>query len=103
MTTIYQIPLGSGAQQFTVDLGGTKYKIRLLYRKADGGGWFLDLYDARGNIVLAGLPLRPGHDLLEPYQYLGIGHLYVAVDGGAERDPDYSDMGSAVSLYYKEP
>ena len=45
---MYAIPLSTGAQQFTIKLGENALQIRLVWREAQGGGWFMDLADTAG-------------------------------------------------------
>lgn len=101
--TTYQIPLQTGAQEFPIALGGTRYRLRFVWRDATEAGWYVDLYASDGTAILLSVPLRPGHDLLEQHQHLGIGSLYVTVDGQTDSDPDYADMGDTLQLYYKAP
>lgn len=96
----YAIPLTTGAQQFTIKLGENALQIRLVWREAQGGGWFMDLSDTDGTQVLSGLALRCGHDLLEEHAYLGLGKLTVFLDGKSDSDPIYDDMGWQIQLIW---
>ncbi len=96
----YAIPLTTGAQQFTIKLGENALQIRLVWREAQGGGWFMDLSDTDGTQVLSGLALRCGHDLLEEHAYLGLGKLTVFLDGKSDSDPIYDDMGRQIQLIW---
>ena len=98
--TVYSIPLYSGAQQFQVSLEDRTVQIRLIWREAEGGGWIMDLLETDGTPILAGLPLRCGQNLLEQYQYLGLGKMMCLIDGDDSRDPTYEDMGSTLQLYW---
>lgn len=100
---VFQIPLQSGAQEFPIRLNGTLRRLRFVWREAVEGGWFVDVAGSDGAAILSGLPLRPGHDLLEQHQHLGIGHLFVTVNGETDRDPTYAEMGDTVQLYYRPP
>lgn len=44
---VFEIPLSSGAQKFSIRLGENTLQIRLVWREAEGGGWFIDLFDNR--------------------------------------------------------
>ncbi len=98
--TVYSIPLYSGAQQFQVSLENRTIQIRLIWREAEGGGWFMDLSETDGTPILAGLPLRCGYNLLEQYQYLGLGKMMCLIDGDDSHEPTYEDMGSTLKLYW---
>lgn len=97
----YEIPLTTGAQEFSVSLGDYQYTMTLIYREADGGGWFLDMVRADGSGAVYGIPIVIGPDLLAQHQYKGFGHLYASIDGGAERIPTWDDMGSVLSLQWE--
>ncbi len=97
---MYVIPLSTGAQQFTIKLGENALQIRLVWREAQGGGWFMDLSDTDGTPVLSGLALRCGHDLLEEHVHLGLGKLTVSLDGKSDSDPVYEDMGRQIQLIW---
>ena len=64
---IFEIPLSTGAQKFSIRLGDNTLQIRLVWREAQGGGWFIDLFDNDGVELIAGIPLRCGRDLLEEH------------------------------------
>lgn len=94
--TVYAIPLKPRAQTLEVDLGAAQYYVRLLYCDvlSGEGGWILDVASSAGVILLAGLPLVTGGDLLEPYAYLGIGvKLFVITPGMPYLVPSYTALG----------
>lgn len=96
--TRYQIPLIEGAQSFTINLGDFQYKMTLIYRDADGGGWFLDMERTDSGDAIYGIPLLLETDLLSQHYYKNFGHLFVEMDGGLKRRPTYEDMGKTVIL-----
>lgn len=100
MATVYEIPLNTGAQSFTVNLGGTQFKMRLIYRNAVGGGWFLDMEKVDKTDAIYGIPLLIGIDLLEQYQHKGFGHLMATLESGQGGNPTYEDMGTALHLFW---
>lgn len=97
----YEIPLTEGPQEFSVSLGGAQYTMTIVFREADGGGWFLDMVRADGSGAVRGIPLVVGSDLLAQHQYKHFGHLYAVLDGGAVRVPTWEDMGSVISLQWE--
>lgn len=97
----FEIPLSSGCQRFTVELGERTLTLCLIYRYADFGGWYLDIYDDESALLIGGIPLVIGRDLLEQYQHMGLGHLTVELDGGATKDPTYEDMGTTVRIFWE--
>lgn len=100
--TIYEIPLSTGNQSFTVALGGSDYRLTLVYRDADdGAAWLLDIADTSGTVIVSGIPLVTGADLLAQYKHLGIGgQLFVQTDGDPEAVPTYASLGATAGLYW---
>nr|DAG77440.1 MAG TPA: hypothetical protein [Caudoviricetes sp.] len=96
-----QIPLTSGAQFFNIALGEEYYTLKLSFRDANYGGWFLDIASLDGENVISGIPLVCGVDLLAQYQYLGLGHLYAFVNGLYTKEPEYADMGRDLQLFWE--
>lgn len=105
MATVSEIPLTpSQARIFTVTLSGTVYGMRLTYDDAQDGCWILDIGDSVGNLLVAGIPLVTGVDLLAQYSYLGIpGALLVTTDRGAGEVPTFGGLGLTSHLYYVTP
>ena len=101
MSTYFQIPLASGAQSFSINLGGTQYKMTLIYRKAVNGGWFLDMEKADGTDSILGIPIIVGPDLLSQHAYKNFGHLIATLESG-KSNVEYVDMGKSISLYWYE-
>ena len=102
MATIVEIPVRrSQAQRFSVTLGGTAYNVRLTYDIAQEGCWVLDIGDANGALLVAGIPLVTGVDLLAQYAYLGFGgSLVVTTDRGAGEVPTFDGLGVTSHLYF---
>jgi hypothetical protein len=99
----YEIPLSPQPQTFSISLAGVAYNITLLWRESPvGGGWFIDLADASGNAILAGIPLVTGVDLLAQHKHLGIkAQLWVATDGVNYFDtPTFQNIGVSSHLYF---
>lgn len=96
--TMYKIPLTTGAQSFSINLGDVQYRMKLIYRSSEGGGWFLDMERADETDAIYGIPLVLGVDLLKQHAHKSFGHLYVNMDGGAKHQPTYEEMGNTVIL-----
>ena len=101
MTTL-QIPLSVGAQTFSIVLGGVQYQMTLIYRKAAGGGWFLDMARADGTDAVKGIPLVVGPDLLAQHKHKHFGALRCSLPGGVERSPNYEDVGAQLTLLWSD-
>lgn len=103
MTTITQIPIQQSVpQQFGVYLNKVRYVFRLFYVDTDEGGWELSIGDSNGNPLACGIPLVTNCDLLEQYEYLGIGgQLYVATPGpDLLKPPTEDNLGQTSFLYF---
>lgn len=96
---IYQIPLTANNQKFNVQLNGTTYKFRTIYR---GDTWFLDIMDVSENSIISGIPMLMGDELLAQYQYLISGSLYV-VNNNADQSQSFNDLGDKILLYWEDP
>lgn len=92
-----EIPLSPNSQSFNITLAGVDYQMRVVWR---GVCWFLDLMDIAGNLIIGGIPLITGADLLAQYTYLNLGFsLYVACDDPASENPTQFDLGIKSHLY----
>ena len=99
----FAIPLGRGAQTFTIGLGDVPVRMSLTYRDADGGGWVLDIERSDGSDAIYGIPLVLGVDLLAQHAHKRLGHLRCVLDGNAERVPTFDDVGSGLTLIWSQP
>ncbi|ECE0889781.1 hypothetical protein DUV30_23710 [Salmonella enterica subsp. diarizonae] len=94
-----EIPLSPDNQQFRILLGNTTYTLRIIWR--DAAGWILDVMDSGGVVLLSGVPLVTGLNLLEQYPQLGInGALVVVTDKGAPVDPTKTNLGMYSHLVF---
>jgi hypothetical protein len=106
--SIFTLPLSPTQQTMTISLSGVTYNMQFTYRDSQmgnpsilPGGWILDLSDADGDLLVGGIPLVTGCDLLAPYPYLGIGgRLIVATDGAVDAVPTYANLGLTCQVYY---
>lgn len=96
----YRIPLSPEPQSLTVSLGGVEYRLTVRWVEAFEGGWLLDIALADGSELVAGIPLVTGCDLLEPYDYLGMGGGLVAWADGSDLPPSIDNLGQGVELYF---
>lgn len=97
MSTAFQIPLATGAQAFSAQLGGTTYRLRIWWGDSDEPAWYLDVATDADVPLVRGVPLLPGADLLSQHRHLGVaGELYVVADGPIT----YDSLGSSTRLYF---
>lgn len=97
MKEYFTIPCTSEPQRFSIVLAGEEYRLTVRWFDASEGGWHLDIHDVKGTPLLCGLPLVAGCNLLEQYDYLGIGgELWI--DG--EFSPSFEDLGTKSELVF---
>lgn len=94
---VTEIPLTPDNQKFSITLAGTDYQISILWR---GEFWVMDLMDKSGSLIISGIPLVTGADLLAQYSYLALGFsLYVLCDDPTSVYPTKTDLGIRSHLY----
>lgn len=98
--TNFIIPVSPKAdEEFTIDLDGETVRIRTRWN-ATMAQWFMDMDGITFDLILNGIALVPGLQLLEPYAVRELGQLWI-VDGeelGAE--PDFDGFGDRFQLMY---
>lgn len=98
MASFYEIPLLPVPQRFTGALGGKDYRVTVQYRD----GWLLDIADADGGLLVAGIPLVTGVDLLGQYRHLVFGGGLWLINASLSDDaPTYENLGIEAKLYWK--
>lgn len=104
MATVYELPLTPIAQTVSLSLAGATVRMTLAWRDAGGSGWCLDLADADGAPLVAGLPLVTGCDLLGQHKHLGLPfELWVQGDPDPSAVPTYAGLGTQSKLYAVVP
>lgn len=104
MASIFTIPLTPTPQTFKITLNGVDYQFTLTYINVDQGGWILDIADANGNPLVAGIPLVTGYGLLAQYQHLGFGgDLWVQTTQNPDAVPTFETLGTDALLYWVTP
>ncbi|MBJ9593235.1 phage baseplate plug family protein [Burkholderia seminalis] len=97
---IYEIPLSNDGQTFKMSLAGVIYQLTVQWRNAIGM-WLLDIADANGDLLVNGIPLVTGTDLLGQYAYLGFnGGLWVQGADDPDDLPTFDDLGGGSALYW---
>lgn len=100
MTTAYEIPLSPKPQQLSISLSGQTYILRLTWCWP-AQAWALDVSDSAGNALVSGVPLVTGADLLEQFEYLGVGgKLIVQSDASVDAVPTFTNLGLRSHLFY---
>ncbi|MDE8556127.1 phage baseplate plug family protein [Pantoea vagans] len=92
-----EILLSPDNQQFSFAVKGNSYSFRILWRDTC---WLLDISDNTGAILIAGLPLVTGTDLMEQFTHMGLGFsLLVVCDVPGQDYPTETDLGTRSHLY----
>lgn len=102
MVATYEIPLTPAQQQrFTTTLNGVIYNMFVQWRGATAQCWTMDLSDRDGALLVGGIPLLPGLDLMQQYAELGFpGQLWVQSDSDVAAPPTFANLGVSSHLYF---
>jgi hypothetical protein len=101
--TVVTIPLQSIPQTLSVSLNGTVYNLTVKWNWIMQA-WVMDIADSGGNPLVGGIPLVPGADLLEQYEYLGIGGSMVVNNSfNPYTPPTFTNLGSQCNLLFVTP
>lgn len=86
-------------QTLTVQLGSTKYDFALRWNER-AAVWCMDITDtASQTLLVAGIPLVLGSDILSPYD-LQMGSMVVVDGTGLGEDAGPDDLGVRVNVYW---
>lgn len=98
--TPFRIPLTNSQQQLGIALGGIVYTLTVNFN-SNANSWTLDIADQSGNVIVAGIALVTGCDLLGQFGYLNFGGSLVAMtDYDSEAVPTYDNLGGNGNLYF---
>lgn len=96
----FEIPLTPSPQRFNISLNGVEYQLTFMWNNVNGS-WILDIADNTGAVILSGVPLITGADLLAQYGYLNFGgQLRVTTDNSPNAVPTYANLGINGHLYF---
>lgn len=66
--------------------------------------WMADLSDEDGNALIAGFSLVTGSDLIEQFEYLGIGgQLICQTDSNRDAVPTFENLGRQSHFFFLTP
>jgi hypothetical protein len=106
MSTTYDIPITNPPQTFAVDLAGLTYNMAIRWNTI-AQVWVLDISDSTGNLLIGGIPLVAGVDLLEQFGYLNFGGQLWAISTDTPLMPiPFTDFGTPYGdghLYFITP
>lgn len=98
--TTYEIPLTPETQRFKIGLDGVEYSMFVRWNH-EAGAWVLDISDTTGALIVGGIALTTGADLLEQYRHMGFsGSLYVQTDYDKDAMPTAVNLGETSHLYF---
>lgn len=97
---IFELPLQSYDQTFSVALGDTEYRLRLQWNRPMRA-WLLSVFTAGGEEMIRGYALCTGTNVLHQYRYMGFsGTLLLAKESDTDGMPSRYDLGGESRLYY---
>lgn len=98
--SVFEIPLSATPQTLTIPMSGTIYNLYVHWSVIDQI-WIIDISDQNNNLIVGGINLVTGVDLLTAYRYLGFkGSLIVQTDTDTLAIPTFENLGSTSHLYY---
>ncbi|MBG6243106.1 MAG: hypothetical protein EKE20_15390 [Candidatus Symbiopectobacterium sp. Dall1.0] len=94
---MHEMPLSPDNQQFNYAVNGVSYHFRFIWR---GTFWAIDISDSQGTLIIGGIPMITGADLLGQHVHLGLGFaLLVLCDDPGQEYPTATDLGVGSHLY----
>ena len=97
---ILEIPLtNESATDFQITLDGNDFRFRVRWNETDKAYYF-DMIGITTTIVLYGLKMVSGVDLLEPHGFASLGELYIADFEDKQTDTDQDGLGDRYKLLY---
>lgn len=92
-----EIPLTPDNQQFNMVINNAAFRLKILWRERY---WVMDMLDGEDNVIISGIPLITGVNLLAQYPALKFGFALVVIcDDPAQALPTKTDLGVASHLY----
>lgn len=95
MIQVQEVPLSNNSQTFTISIDRTIYRLNIVWRSTV---YVMDILDNSNNIIISGIPLVSGLDLLEQFNYLGIPREVVILSDVPYTDPIYDTLGLSTYL-----
>lgn len=96
----YEVPLSAAPQRFNIPLAGVFYWLTL-YWCEPAQCWTLNIADSDDVMLIGGIALVTGADLLEQYRHLGIGGQLVAQsDTDITQPPTKTSLGVTGHLFF---
>ncbi len=94
------LPLtNDGCRIVTTQVDDTYFKFRTYYNRMDG--WYIDIYNSDEEVIVEGIKLVPGIDLMRQFTGNDFGHeMYYIVSDGSDGDgsDDLGEIGTVQCL-----
>lgn len=101
--SVSEIPLSPQPQRFFISLNGVQYQLRFTWN-VPSSAWIMDIATGGGVALAQGIPLVTADDLLEQFEYLGLGGaMYVRSDDNPTAVPTYENLGTQGHLLFVTP
>lgn len=90
-------------QTFTIQLAGTDYTLTATWN-VPSSVWLVSIANANGQALVSSIPLVTGCDLLEQFEYVGIGgQLFSQTDHDPFAPPTFENLGTLGRLFFVLP
>lgn len=100
MANYYEVPLSPNPQRFAIGLIDVPYNCTVYWNNVSET-WCIDIADEDQVMLVAGLPIVTGVDLLAQHKHLGFGGaLVVQVAGEPYSDVGHQDLGIGALLLF---
>ena len=84
---------------FSVDLEEHSYKFTIRWN-GTGEFWVLNIEGITNNVVVNGIPMVTGPNLLKPFAIKELGAIYMVDLQSQFSDPNYDDIGTRFVMLY---
>jgi hypothetical protein len=88
-------------KEFTIDLDGNTYRLDLHWNIVDAA-WYMNLSGITNDVLINGIKLVTGPNLLKPYAQIELGAIYMVDESEQQLDADFDTIGIDVQMYYVE-
>jgi len=103
MANFFEIPTTPNPQTFSITLSGVQYRLTLKWN-VTAQIWVLDIADIDNNLLVAGICVVTGTDLLEPFGYLNFnGQIFASTDTDPASPPNFENLGTTGHIYWVTP
>lgn len=96
------IPNNETTYRIPVNNGNISLKLRLTYNEISRY-WSVDITNRDGAMLISALPLVPGQNILEQYEYMNVGGAWVIPRSSVKEEwPSYSTLTSNWYLIWSD-